>query len=41
MITAMPEMREFTLDSECDFMILACDGIWDVLTSQECVDFVY
>ena len=21
-------------------MVIACDGIWDVLTSQQCVDYV-
>merc|ERR1719402_1010968 len=26
--------------NEDEFMILACDGIWNVMTSQECVDFV-
>jgi len=29
---------ELTPDDE--FLILACDGIWDVLTNQEAVEFV-
>jgi serine/threonine protein phosphatase PrpC len=27
--------------SEDDFIILASDGLWDVMTSQNCVDFVH
>lgn len=39
-VTAFPEIREFQLQGGDEFMILACDGIWDVLTSEQCVAFV-
>ncbi len=28
------------LTDEHEFMILACDGIWDVLTNEEVVEFI-
>ena len=40
MITANPEMKVENLTPDCDFMILACDGIWDCLTNQEICDIV-
>lgn len=40
MITADPEIKTFKLTKDTQFLILACDGIWDCMTSQECVDFV-
>ncbi|KAL4433781.1 hypothetical protein ABPG75_000222 [Micractinium tetrahymenae] len=40
MVTAMPEIRRETLQPGDEFLVLACDGIWDVLTNQEAVDFV-
>ena len=40
MITAYPECKIETLSTDCDFIILACDGIWDCLTNQEICDIV-
>jgi serine/threonine protein phosphatase PrpC len=41
MITAVPDTRSVRLTANDDFMILACDGIWDMLTSEQAVAFVY
>ncbi|PSN53499.1 hypothetical protein C0J52_16748 [Blattella germanica] len=41
MITALPDVRTLMIDpKEDEFMILACDGIWNSLSSQEVVDFI-
>ncbi len=34
-MTAMPEVRKETLQPGDEFLLLACDGIWDVLSNQE------
>ncbi|RUS82462.1 hypothetical protein EGW08_009768 [Elysia chlorotica] len=39
-VTANPDVIEKPLTSDHEFMVLACDGIWDVLTNQEVVEFV-
>eukprot|EP01066_Platyproteum_vivax_P006824 Platyproteum_vivax@DN2517_c0_g1_i1.p1 len=39
-VTANPEVFLVDLTQEDEFVVLACDGIWDVLTSQACIDFV-
>lgn len=40
MVTAYPDVTETELHAGDEFVILACDGIWDVLTDQEACDFV-
>jgi len=41
MITALPEVNVFDIIPGNDnFLVLACDGIWNSLSSQEVVDFV-
>lgn len=40
MVVATPDITTFKLQKGDEFVILACDGIWDVLSNQEAVDFV-
>jgi serine/threonine protein phosphatase PrpC len=40
-ITAQPDVRHVKLEPGKDrFLLLACDGVWDVMTNQEAVDFI-
>jgi protein phosphatase PTC1 len=41
-VTADPYLSEtrFSDYKECPLLILACDGVWDVMTDQEAVDFI-
>lgn len=41
-VTCVPDIVEHKINYDLDeFVVLACDGIWDCLTSQECVDLVH
>lgn len=40
MIVALPDVTELTLEPQDEFIVIACDGIWNSLSSQEVVDFV-
>jgi serine/threonine protein phosphatase PrpC len=39
-VTALPDIRVVDLDPSDRFLILACDGIWDILTNEQAVSFV-
>ena len=40
-VTAWPDINTLELSGAAhEFMILACDGIWEILSNQEAVDFV-
>ncbi|KAG6333839.1 hypothetical protein ID866_5251 [Astraeus odoratus] len=39
-ITADPDVTAHMISDEDEFLVLACDGIWDCLSSQQVVDFI-
>jgi protein phosphatase PTC1 len=39
-VPALPFYRKYRLVPDDRFLIVACDGVWDVMTDQEAVDFV-
>lgn len=38
---AIPDVREIPLDGGEDFLILACDGLWDFLSEDDAARMVY
>eukprot|EP01032_Pedospumella_encystans_P009513 gene9513-11190_t len=39
-VISKPEIKHFIVESPFEFVILACDGLWDVFDCQEAVNFV-
>ena len=39
-VSCEPETTVFKRDEKDDYLILACDGIWDVMTNEDVVEFV-
>ena len=39
-VMSEPEIKEFYFDEGDKFMIVASDGIWEFISSQECVDII-
>ncbi len=39
-VISEPEIKEFDLDINDKYMIIASDGIWEFISSQECIDII-
>jgi protein phosphatase 2C family protein 2/3 len=39
-VTAFPDVEIKELTNDHEFILLACDGIWDVLSNEEVLEFV-
>ncbi len=37
MVSAVPDVTTYELTDESEFLILACDGLWDTITTEEAV----
>lgn len=40
-VTAEPDVTAVPLNGAEDFLVLACDGLWDFVTEQEAIEAVY
>jgi len=40
-VTANPDINVVELCEDDEFIVLACDGVWDVMSSQQVVDFIH
>lgn len=40
-ITAFPDVKQFPITSKIDFIIMGCDGIWEIHSNQSVVDHIY
>lgn len=39
-VTAYPDVQTRDIPEDIEFVVIACDGIWDVLTNEEVVNFI-
>ena len=40
-ITAFPDVRCHPLNAKIDFVVMGCDGIWELHSSQGVVEYIY
>ena len=39
-VVALPDVSEFDLNEGYNFIVIGCDGIFDVLSNTEIIDFI-
>jgi serine/threonine protein phosphatase PrpC len=40
-VSAFPDITCMQVTIDFEFVLLACDGIWDVMSSKQAVDFIH
>ena len=40
MVSNVPDIKQINLTDQSRFLLLACDGLWDVMTNEEATSFV-
>lgn len=40
-VCPIPDIKRIPLQNDYDFMIIACDGIWDVYKNEEAVELAF
>lgn len=40
MVTAFPDVTITKLQSDDEFLVIACDGVWDVISNEDCCKFI-
>ncbi len=41
LVTAVPDVRTVEIEDDIDFLVVASDGVWDIMTNQQVVDFIF
>jgi serine/threonine protein phosphatase PrpC len=39
-VTSFPDVKKVQLKADHDFIVVACDGIWDCFTNEQAAKFV-
>ena len=40
LVTSFPDIKKIQVQKDTDFIIVACDGIWDCFTNEQAVKYV-
>ena len=39
-VSSFPDIKKVAIKPDLDFIVVACDGIWDCYTNEACAKFV-
>lgn len=39
-VSSFPDIKKVAIKADLDFIVVACDGIWDCYTNEQCAKFI-